>query len=58
MQDPWTRPPSPKQLLMLLDSTRLRGMTPLDRQHAVTRLALLLTEAAGGADAEESDDGR
>jgi hypothetical protein len=24
----------------------------------VTRLALLLTEAAGGADAEESDDGR
>jgi len=58
MQDPWTRPPSPKQLLMPLDSTRLRGMTPLERQQAVTRLALLLTEAAGAADAEESDDGR
>ena len=58
MQDPWTRPPSPKQLLMPLDSTRLRGMTPLERQQAVTRLALLLTEAAGAVDAEQSDDGR
>lgn len=58
MQDPWTRSPTPKQLLMPLDSTRLRGMTALERQQAVTRLALLLTEAAGAVDAEQSDDGR
>jgi hypothetical protein len=43
---------------MPLDSTRLRGMTALERQQAVTRLALLLTEAAGAVDAEQSDDGR
>jgi hypothetical protein len=43
---------------MPLDPTRLRGMSPLDRQQAVTRLAILLTEAAGAGDAERHDDGR
>jgi hypothetical protein len=52
MQVPWTRPTSPRQLLMPLDSTRLRGMSPSERQQAMTRLALLLTEAAGDATSE------
>jgi hypothetical protein len=43
---------------MQFDSTRLRGMGPHDRQQAVTRLAILLTEAAGAAAAEHHDDGR
>ena len=58
MQDPRTKPSPPTQLLMLLDSTRLRGMSPLDRKQAVTRLAILLTEAAGAVEAEPRDDGR
>ena len=59
MQDPRTRPSSPRQLPIALDSTRLRGMSPHDRRQAVTRLAALLTEAAGAAaDAERGDDGR
>lgn len=58
MQDPRTRPSPPQQLLIALDSTRLRGMSPLDRRQAVTRLAILLTEAAGAADTERDDDGQ
>jgi hypothetical protein len=45
-------------MLMPLDSTRLRGMTPLDREQAVRRLAALLVEAAETACAERNDDGR
>ncbi len=33
-------------------------MSPLDRQQAVTRLAILLTEAAGMTEPERTDDGR
>jgi hypothetical protein len=33
-------------------------MSPLDRQQAVTRLAILLTEAAAVGDAERHDEGR
>jgi hypothetical protein len=33
-------------------------MSPPDRQQAVTRLAILLTEAAGVGEAEQHDDGR
>ena len=58
MRDPRPKPSSPTQLLMPLDSTRLRGMSPLDRKRAVTRLAILLTEAAGAVEAEPRDDGR
>lgn len=58
MQDPRTKPPSPKQLLMPLDSTKLRGTNPADRQRIVTCLAIVLTEAAGAADKERDDDGR
>jgi hypothetical protein len=58
MQDLRASPYSPKQLQMQFDSTRLRGMSPLDRQEAVTRLAIVLSEAAGAAEPEGSDDGR
>lgn len=58
MQDPSAKPSSPKQLRMQFDSARLRGMSPHDRQQAVTRLAILLTEAAGTAETERNDDGR
>ena len=46
----------PRQLQMQFDSTRLRGMSPQDRQQAVTRLAILLTEAAGAAIGGGDDD--
>ena len=58
MQDRPARPSSPKQMQMQFDSMRLRGMTPHDRQQVVTRLAILLAEAAGAATAEEHNDGR
>lgn len=43
---------------MQFDPALLRGMDPHDRQQAVMRLAILLTEAAGAARPEEHDDGR
>ncbi|MEO1204045.1 MAG: hypothetical protein AAFX10_15175 [Pseudomonadota bacterium] len=56
MQDPKTKPSSQTQLMMPLDSRLLRGFSSLDRQQAVRRLAILLTEAAAGAvDAERRD---
>lgn len=59
MQDRRTRPSPPRQLLIALDSTRLRGMSPHDRRQAVTRLATLLAEAAGAAaEVERDDDGQ
>lgn len=58
MPDPRTKLSPPTQLLIPLDSTRLRGMSALDRQQAVTRLAILLTEAAGAGEAERHDEGR
>ena len=56
MQDPRTNVSPPRQLLIALDSARLRGMTPLDRRQAVTRLAMLLMEAVGAAEMEQDDD--
>jgi len=58
MQDPRTRPSPPEQLLIALDSTRLRGMNPHNRRQAVTCLAILLAEAAGVATDKERDDDR
>jgi hypothetical protein len=58
MPDPRTNPSPSTQLLMPFDSTRLRGMSPIDRQHAVTRLAILLTEAVGAGEAEQHDERR
>lgn len=49
---------SPKQLQMQFDPVLLRGMDPHDRQQAVMRSAILLTEAAGAARPGEHDDGR
>jgi hypothetical protein len=46
---------APRQLSILFDSARLRGMSPSDRRAALARLANLLLEAANIA-AEEGDD--
>ena len=56
MQDPRTKPSPPRQLLIALDPTRLRGMSPRDRRQAVMCLATLLAEAAGAAAHVERDD--
>ncbi len=56
MPDLPAKPTLPRQLQMQFDSTRLRGMSPQDRQQAVTRLAILLTEAAGAAIGGGDDD--
>lgn len=58
MQDPRTNVSPPRQLLIALDSARLRGMSPLDRRQAVARLAILLMEAVGAAETERDDDER
>jgi hypothetical protein len=51
--------PTPaRQLSLSLDSTNLRGLTPLDRGAALTLLARLLMEAAGIAAKERDDDER
>ena len=55
MPDLPARPTSPRQLQMQFDSTRLRGMSPQDRQEAVMRLAILLTEAVRAAEQEGDD---
>ena len=58
MPDLPARPTLPRQLQMQFDSTRLRGMSPQDRQQAVRRLAILLTDAAGAAVQRGDDDER
>jgi hypothetical protein len=53
------RPPvAPRQLTMLFDSARLRGMSPAERRTALSRLAKLLLEAAGVTAGERDDDKR
>jgi hypothetical protein len=46
----------PRQLSMALDSVELRGLTPIERKTAVSRLARLLMEAVGVALEEHRDD--
>ena len=51
-----TPPPAPRQLDLVLDDVRLRGMTPAERQAALRSLAHLLLEASGVATREVGDD--
>jgi hypothetical protein len=51
-----TPPTSPRQLDLVLDDVRLRGMTPPERQAALRTLAHLLLEASGVATQETGDD--
>ena len=53
------RPPAAsRQLSMLFDSGRLRGMSLTERRMVLVRMARLLLEAAGIAMEERSDDER
>ena len=49
-------PPMPRQLDLVLDDVRLRGMTPTQRQTALRALAHLLIEASGVAIGETNHD--
>jgi hypothetical protein len=49
-------PALPRQLDLVLDNVRLRGMTPAERQAALRSLAYLLLEASGIATQEAGDD--
>ena len=49
-------PAAPRQLNLILDDTRFRGMTPVERQAVLRALARLLLEASGVAMQEASDD--
>jgi len=51
-----TPPTSPRQLDLVLDDVRLRGMTPPERRAALRSLARLLLEASGLAIEEAGDD--
>ena len=46
----------PRQLSTVLDSVRLRNMSPSERSAVLARLASLLLEAAGVAAGEHDDD--
>ena len=48
-------PAEPRQLDLVLDNARLRGMTPAERQAVIRSLALLMLEARG-ATQEVGDD--
>lgn len=49
-------PTAPCQLDLVLDSTRLRGMTLTERQSVIRSLARLLLGASGVAIGEDGDD--
>ena len=49
-------PAEPRQLDLILDDTRFRGMTLAERQAVLRALARLLLEASGVAKPEVSDD--
>ena len=51
-----TPPTAPRQLDLVLDDVRLRGMTPAERQAVLEALAHLLLEASGIATQEVGDD--
>jgi hypothetical protein len=45
-----------RQLAMALDSTKLRGMTAVERKAVIVLLANMLREAAGTVVTESTDD--
>jgi hypothetical protein len=45
-----------RQLSLVLDSVRIRGMSPSERRAALDRLVDLLLEAAGAVVPEHDDD--
>ena len=49
-------PAAPRQLDLILDDRRFRGMTLVERQTVLKALALLLLEASGVAKREVGDD--
>ena len=49
-------PAAPRQLDLILDDTRFRGMTLAERHAVLRALARLLLEASGVAKLEVSDD--
>ncbi len=49
---------APRQLNILFDSVRLRGMNPSERRTVLVQLASLLSEATGIASGEHDDDER
>ena len=49
-------PAAPRQLDLILDDTRFRGVTLAERQAVLRALARLLLEASGAAKPEVSDD--
>ena len=49
-------PAAPRQLDLVLDDTRFRGVTLAERQAVLRALARLLLEASGVAKLEVSDD--
>ena len=49
-------PKSPRQLDLVLDDTRLQGMTPPERQAALRAMARLMLEASGLAMREVGND--
>ena len=49
-------PAAPRQLDLMLDDTRFRGMTLAERHAVLRALARLLLEASGVAKLEVSDD--
>jgi hypothetical protein len=51
-----TPPTLPRQLDLVLDDARLRGMAPPERQAVLRSLAHLLLEASGVATREAGDD--
>ena len=49
---------SPRQLAMALDSLAINVMSAAERNAVISRLALMLMEAAGTQTEEAGDDGR
>jgi hypothetical protein len=49
---------SPRQLAMALDSLPMNGISTAERNAVISRLSLMLMEAAGIAIEEGGDDGR